>query len=168
MLELNVWCSWWWAYVPETCRAKNTFIKLSFCVKFAFQIILLFEIFIILRRFQRDMFVNVHRSSYETPVLFVSAQWISWNDFPLFCKCTWKSKWWYLGRSHPDDYFEGLRSPAWILNFLAQIFSYLFLGFHIYSGRVPQNRPQPLPIQFPIYTLTVWRLTTHIWVVPHS
>ena len=23
-LQLNVWCSWWWAYVPETCRAKNT------------------------------------------------------------------------------------------------------------------------------------------------
>jgi len=19
ILQLNVWCSWWWAYVPETC-----------------------------------------------------------------------------------------------------------------------------------------------------
>ena len=26
MLQLNVWCSWWWAYVPETCRAKNILI----------------------------------------------------------------------------------------------------------------------------------------------
>ena len=32
MLQLNVWCSWWWAYVPETCRAKNTLIKLPFCI----------------------------------------------------------------------------------------------------------------------------------------
>ena len=27
-LQLNVWCSWWWAYVPETCHAKNISIKL--------------------------------------------------------------------------------------------------------------------------------------------
>ena len=24
MLQLNIQCSWWWAYVPETCQAKNT------------------------------------------------------------------------------------------------------------------------------------------------
>ena len=40
MLQLNIWCSWWWAYVPETCRrAKNTSIKLPFCIKLGFQII---------------------------------------------------------------------------------------------------------------------------------
>jgi hypothetical protein len=39
MLQLNIWCSWWWAYVPETCRAKNTLIKLPYCIKLAFQII---------------------------------------------------------------------------------------------------------------------------------
>ena len=39
MPQLNVWCSWWWAYVPETCRAKNTLIKLPCCIKLAFQII---------------------------------------------------------------------------------------------------------------------------------
>ena len=39
MLQLNVWCSWWWAYVPETCRAKNTSIKLPCCIQLAFQII---------------------------------------------------------------------------------------------------------------------------------
>ena len=38
-LQLNVWCSWWWAYVPETCRVKNTLIKLPCCIKLAFQII---------------------------------------------------------------------------------------------------------------------------------
>ena len=27
------------AYVPETCRAKNTLIKLPCCIKLAFQII---------------------------------------------------------------------------------------------------------------------------------
>jgi len=27
MLQLNIQCSWWWAYVPETCRAKNTSIN---------------------------------------------------------------------------------------------------------------------------------------------
>ena len=39
MLQLNVWCSWWWAYAPETCRAKNSLIKLPCCIKLAFQII---------------------------------------------------------------------------------------------------------------------------------
>ena len=39
MLQLYIWCSWWWAYVPKTCRAKNTLIKLPCCIKLAFQII---------------------------------------------------------------------------------------------------------------------------------
>ena len=39
MLQLNIHCSWWWAYVPETCRAKYTLIKLHCCIKLAFQII---------------------------------------------------------------------------------------------------------------------------------
>jgi len=34
--QLNIYCSWWWAYVPETCRAKNTSIKLPCCIKLAF------------------------------------------------------------------------------------------------------------------------------------
>ena len=38
MLQLNVWSSWRWAYVPETCRAKNTLIKSPCCIKLAFQI----------------------------------------------------------------------------------------------------------------------------------
>jgi len=32
-------CSWWWAYVPETCRAKNTSIKLPSRIKLAFHFI---------------------------------------------------------------------------------------------------------------------------------
>jgi len=39
MLQPNIKCSWWWAYVPETCRAKNTLIKLPCCIKMAVQII---------------------------------------------------------------------------------------------------------------------------------
>ena len=39
MLRLNVWCSWWWAYIPEVCRGKNTLIKLPCCIELAFQII---------------------------------------------------------------------------------------------------------------------------------
>jgi len=57
MLGCSIWLSapsflvgWWsWeplrrsiyaaAYVPETCRAKNTLIKLPCCVKFSFQVI---------------------------------------------------------------------------------------------------------------------------------
>ena len=39
MLQLNIQCSWWWAYVPETFRAKNTLIKSPCCIKLAFQII---------------------------------------------------------------------------------------------------------------------------------
>jgi len=35
----HIECSWWWAYVPETCRAKNTLIKLPCCIKLAFHII---------------------------------------------------------------------------------------------------------------------------------
>ena len=31
--------SWWWAYAPETCRTKNTSIKLPCCIKLAFHII---------------------------------------------------------------------------------------------------------------------------------
>jgi hypothetical protein len=32
MLQLNIQCSWWWAYAPKTCRAKNTSIKLPFWI----------------------------------------------------------------------------------------------------------------------------------------
>jgi len=32
--------SWWWAYVPETCRAKNISIKLPSCIKLAVHFIL--------------------------------------------------------------------------------------------------------------------------------
>ena len=39
MPQLNFQCSWWWAYVPETCRAKNTLIKLPGCIKLAFHFI---------------------------------------------------------------------------------------------------------------------------------
>jgi len=38
-LQLNIYCSWWWTYVPETCRAKNTSIKLPSCIKLAFHFI---------------------------------------------------------------------------------------------------------------------------------
>jgi len=41
MLQLNIICSWWWVYVPETCRATNTLINLPCCIKLAFHIILL-------------------------------------------------------------------------------------------------------------------------------
>ena len=40
VLQLYIQCSWWWAYVPEICRAKNTLIKLPCCIKLAFQVIL--------------------------------------------------------------------------------------------------------------------------------
>ena len=39
MLQLNIQCSWWGAYVPETCRTMNTLIKSPCCIKLAFQII---------------------------------------------------------------------------------------------------------------------------------
>jgi len=39
MLQLNIECSWWWTYVPEICRAKNTSIKLPSCIKLAFHFI---------------------------------------------------------------------------------------------------------------------------------
>ena len=39
MLQLNIWCSWWWPYVPETCRAKNTSIKLPWCMQLECHII---------------------------------------------------------------------------------------------------------------------------------
>jgi len=43
MLQLNIQCSWWWAYVPETCRAKYTLIKLPCCIKLTFQVISVLE-----------------------------------------------------------------------------------------------------------------------------
>ena len=36
MLQLNIQCSWWWAYVPEIFRAKNTSIKLPNFIKLYF------------------------------------------------------------------------------------------------------------------------------------
>jgi len=39
MLQHNIQCSWWWAYVPETCRAKNTSMKLPRCIKLTFNFI---------------------------------------------------------------------------------------------------------------------------------
>ena len=39
MLQLNISCSWWWAYSPEICRGKNTSIKLPCCIKLAFHFI---------------------------------------------------------------------------------------------------------------------------------
>jgi len=39
MLQLNIQCSWWWAFVPKMCWAKNTLIKLPCCIKLAFQVI---------------------------------------------------------------------------------------------------------------------------------
>ena len=37
MLQLNIQGSWW-AYLPETCRSKNTLIKLPCCIYLAFQV----------------------------------------------------------------------------------------------------------------------------------
>jgi len=39
ILQLNILCSWWWAYVPETYRTKNTSIKSPSCIKLAFHFI---------------------------------------------------------------------------------------------------------------------------------
>ena len=39
MLQLIIECSWWWAYVPEISRAKNTWIKLPCFIKLTFHII---------------------------------------------------------------------------------------------------------------------------------
>jgi len=39
ILQLNIQCSWWCTYVPETYRTKNTSIKLPCCIKLAFQVI---------------------------------------------------------------------------------------------------------------------------------
>ena len=39
MLQLDIQCSWRWAYVPETCQAKNTSIKLPSCIKLTFHFI---------------------------------------------------------------------------------------------------------------------------------
>ena len=35
----NIQCSWWWAYVPETCLAKNILRKVPCCIKLAFHFI---------------------------------------------------------------------------------------------------------------------------------
>ena len=38
-LQLNIQCSWRWAYVPKTCQAKNILKKLPSCIKLAFHFI---------------------------------------------------------------------------------------------------------------------------------
>ena len=39
MLQLNIWCSWWWTCVPEICRAKNTLIKLIVASSWHFKLL---------------------------------------------------------------------------------------------------------------------------------
>ena len=53
MLQLNIWCTWWWAYVPETCRAKNTLIiQLPCCISWHLKLFNAIDLFI------RDLFRN--------------------------------------------------------------------------------------------------------------
>ena len=55
MLQLNIQCSWWWPFVPETCRAKNTLIKLLCCLKLAFQVISRIEISSFVQWFYQEL-----------------------------------------------------------------------------------------------------------------
>jgi len=41
MLQLNIHCCWWWAYVPETCRAKET--SINYAVAWSWHFILFHE-----------------------------------------------------------------------------------------------------------------------------
>jgi len=71
MLQPNIWCSWWWVYVPKTCRAKNTVIKLPCCIKLAFQIISCLWL------------SKCHRHSTIKHVIFYHTENFTWS----FCWC---------------------------------------------------------------------------------
>jgi len=88
MLQLNIWCSWWWAYVPETCQAKNTLIKLPCCIKLAFQVF--------------SYLHNCHAASYTTKLYRQSSTfWHSTFIQPTIL---------YILNSHPQSIFFMLNS----------------------------------------------------------
>ena len=75
MLQLNVWCSWWRAYVPETCQAKNISIKLPCCIKLAFQII---TISLFVRRWQ-NIYIYIYVCVCVCVCVCVHTRWcIAW------------------------------------------------------------------------------------------
>jgi len=58
-------------------------------VLFSFALQLLSEIFLILRRIQRDMIISVHRSSCKVPAILVRLNKLGffWIDFRKILKC---------------------------------------------------------------------------------
>ena len=69
--------------ISQTARFSRKKLLNTICVLFFLQY--LYEIFLILRRFQQDITVNVHRSSYEVPFIPIKFQWNS-NSLGRFSK----------------------------------------------------------------------------------
>ena len=75
-IGLHVKCPLFLFEFPEQIFEKKMLLNTK-CV-FWFSLQLLSETFLILRRTQRDIVINVHRSSFKVSVILI---WISWTGF---------------------------------------------------------------------------------------
>jgi hypothetical protein len=85
VLYCHLWSVWLYRIFPYYLINGTIFGKKSLNIKcvFWFSVQLLSETFLFLRRIQRDITINVHRSSCKVPLLLsdFNETWIFWTDF---------------------------------------------------------------------------------------
>jgi hypothetical protein len=97
VLYCHLWPVWLYHIFPHYLIYGTIFGKKLLNIKcvFWFYLQLLSETFLFLRRNQRDIIINVHRSSYKVPLLLsdLNETWIFLTDFRKIIKCeiSWKS-----------------------------------------------------------------------------
>ena len=104
MLQLNIQCSWWWAYVPETCRAKNR-IKLSWCIKLAFKVISWGRCTVKQpsRRTQSQVFSTKCESRLFWPLLLSLLSVLQTNNIMLpSSHMLYRALWWWILAFRPE------------------------------------------------------------------
>ena len=125
MLQLNIYCSWWWAYIPETCRAKNRSIKLPCCTKLAFHIIS--------SRFICEILWDVRTTGTVTNLLefcslFVDTSVVSWHSELVHygLQLIWRV---YFNHYNSDKTWQW---QIW------EVFAYIELSFNLrnYASRI--------------------------------
>ena len=77
VLYCNLWPVWLYHFFPHFLINDTIFGKMLLCTKRAvwFSLLLLSETFFILTTIQRDITINIHRSSCKVPVIIVIFQW---------------------------------------------------------------------------------------------
>ena len=81
-LYCHLWPFWLYHIFPHYSMKDTIFLKylLNINCVFWFCLLLLPELFLVLRREQWDVIINICRSSYKVPVTFVRFEWeFSWQ-----------------------------------------------------------------------------------------